>query len=117
MTNLPKQVFETAMQDVSKAFGSPAELLAADHLDRMQKLKLLQQWDYDLGLLLVAGEENMTGEGHQSTGERVRLVREAIARLSTDQASEITTTDKSPTGKVGTASIPELEAKPARRAS
>lgn len=110
--NMPKQEFETAMQDVAKAFGSPAELLAADNLDRVQKLKLLQQWDYDLGLLLVAGEENMTGDGNQSTGERLRLVRDAIARLGADKNP-----DKSPTGKVAAAHIPEVDTKTVRRAS
>jgi hypothetical protein len=112
MTHLPKQDFDTAMQDVAKAFGSPAELLAVDHLDRVQKLKLLQQWDYDLGLLLVAGEENMTGDANASPAEKLRMVREAIARLGTDQDSE-----NSSTGKVSAASIPELDTKAARRAS
>lgn len=109
---MPKQDFETAMQDVAKAFGSPAELLAADHLDRVQKLKLLQQWDYDLGLLLVAGEENMTGPGSGATSERLRAVRDAIARLGADKDLE-----KSPTGKVSSVKIPEAETKGARRAS
>ncbi|WP_374369693.1 hypothetical protein [Dongia sp.] len=109
---MPKQDFETAMQDVAKAFGSPAELLAADHLDRVQKLKLLQQWDYDLGLLLVAGEENMTGPGSGATSERLRAVRDAIARLGADKDPE-----KSPTGKVSSVKIPEAETKAARRAS
>jgi hypothetical protein len=108
---MPKQDFESAMQDVAKAFGSPAELLAADHLDRIQKLKLLQQWDYDLGLLLVAGEENMTGPGNNATSERLRAVRDAIARLGAETDSET-----SPTGKVSSAKIPEVETK-ARRAS
>jgi hypothetical protein len=111
--NANKQDFDIAMQDVAKAFGSPAELLAADHLDRTQKLKLLQQWDYDLGLLLVAGEENMTGDGAQSTGERLRLVRDAIHRLGGENDTE-----KSPTGKVAAATIPEVNEKTTvRRAS
>lgn len=104
--------FDAAMQDVAKAFGSPAELLASDQFDRVQKLKLLQQWDYDLGLLLVAAEENMTGEGSQSTGERLRAVRECIKRLGGENDTE-----KSPTGKVSSATIPEAEAKIMRRAS
>lgn len=104
--------FETAMQDVAKAFGSPAELLASDQFDRVQKLKLLQQWDYDLGLLLVAAEENMTGEGSQSTGERLRAVRDCIKRLGGENDPE-----KSPTGKVSSATIPEAQSKITRRAS
>jgi len=108
----PKTDFDTAMQDVAKAFGSPAELLAADHLDRAQKLKLLKQWDYDLGLQLVAAEENMAGEGQSMTGERLRAVHDAIARLG--GASK---PDKGPAGKVGGDHPAESETKNARQAS
>ena len=111
-TSSDKIDFDTAMQDVAKAFGSPAELLAADQFDRVQKLKLLQQWDYDLGLLLVAAEENMTGEGSQNIGERLRIVRDAIKRLGGENDTE-----KSPTGKVSSATIPEADSKITRRAS
>lgn len=108
MTNaMPKEEFETAMQDVAKAFGSPAELLADERLSRAQKLKLLQQWDYDLGLLLVAGEENMAGDGSQSAAERLRLVRDCIERLGGAADAE-----KNPTGKVGGAQIINLDRKP-----
>lgn len=112
MTKMPIQDFESAMQNVPKAFGSPAELLADDRLDRLQKLKLLQQWDYDLGLLLVAGEENMSGDDRQIPSEQLRVVRDAIARLRDDRDLE-----KSPTGKVSSANIPDVETKEARRAS
>lgn len=53
------QDFEKALVDVAKVFGSPEEIGRRDDLTRAQKLKLLQQWDYDLRLLLVASEENM----------------------------------------------------------
>ncbi|MBL8708982.1 MAG: hypothetical protein JNL25_07310 [Rhodospirillaceae bacterium] len=109
--------FDTAMQDVTRAFGSPAELLAADHLDRAQKLKLLEQWDYDLGLQLVAAEENMAGAGQSATGERLRAVRNAIARLGAGKDPESKSPDKSPTGKVSSANMPERETKAARRGS
>lgn len=111
-----KTDFDTAMQDVARAFGSPAELLAADHLDRAQKLKLLEQWDYDLGLQLVAAEENMAGADQNVTGERLRAVRDAIARLGAGKGPENKSPDKSPTGKVSSANIPERETK-ARRGS
>ena len=78
---MQEKAFEAAMLDVAKAYGSPAQLLADDDLTRAQKLKLLQQWDYDLGLLLVAAEENMTGPGASVTAERMRSVRDAIKRL------------------------------------
>lgn len=100
--------FDEAMQDVSKAYNSPAALLADDHLTRQQKLKLLQQWDYDLGLLLVAAEENMAGPGSGTTSERLRSVRNAIAHLGGDAAPE--ETGSSP-NKMGTVNIPELDTK------
>ncbi|MBI2256115.1 MAG: hypothetical protein HYU58_15945 [Proteobacteria bacterium] len=81
---MQQKQFETAMQDVAKAYGSPADLIADDELTRPQKLKLLQQWDYDLGLLLVAAEENMTGPGSSVTAERMRTVRDAIKLLGVE---------------------------------
>ena len=76
--------FDAAMQDVAKVYQSPADLLADDDLSRPQKLKLLQQWDYDLGLLLVAAEENMAGPDSGKASERLRAVRDAIKRLGVD---------------------------------
>lgn len=104
--------FDAAMQDVAKVYGSPAELIATDDLTRQQKLKLLQQWDYDLGLLLVAAEENMAGPGSGVTSERLRAVRDAIKRLGVDAEPEETAS--APT-KMGTANIPELETKEPKR--
>nr|WP_298685500.1 hypothetical protein [uncultured Dongia sp.] len=98
--------FDAAMQDVSKAYGSPAALLADDDLSRKQKLKLLQQWDYDLGLLLVAAEENMAGPGSGATSERLRSVRDAIKRLGVEMHPEDTASSPN---KMGTANIPESE--------
>ena len=97
--------FEAAMQDVAKAYGNPAALLADDSLTRAQKLKLLQQWDYDLGLLLVAAEENMAGPGSSMTSERMRSVREAIQLLGVEADPD--RPESASAGKVGAASIPE----------
>ena len=104
-----QEQFETAMQDVSKAYGSPAKLLADDELSRQQKLKLLQQWDYDLGLLLVAAEENMTGPGSSTTAERLRSVREAIGLLGVSGDPE--GPDAASNGKVAGVAIPQHEIK------
>lgn len=100
--------FDAAMQDVSKAYGSPAALLADDHLTRQQKVKLLQQWDYDLGLLLVAAEENMAGPGSGVASERLRSVRGAIACLGADAQPEETASSPN---KMCPANIPELDTK------
>ncbi|WP_374313649.1 hypothetical protein [Dongia sp.] len=99
--------FEAAMQDVAKVYGNPAALLADDSLTRAQKLKLLQQWDYDLGLLLVAAEENMAGPGSSLTSERLRSVREAIKLLGVEGDPEHP--QSASAGKVTAANIPEEE--------
>jgi hypothetical protein len=104
--------FETAMQDVAKAYGSPADLLADDDLTRAQKLKLLQQWDYDLGLLLVAAEENMAGPDSGKTSERLRAVRDAIKRLGVEADPEETASSPN---KMGAAPIPEADTREPKR--
>ena len=108
-----QEQFETAMQDVSKAYGNPAKLLADDDLSRSQKLKLLQQWDYDLGLLLVAAEENMTGPGSSVTAERLRTVRDAIKLLGVDTDPE--DPQAASNGKVAGVAIPKEETKEPKR--
>jgi hypothetical protein len=105
---MQQKQFETAMQDVAKAYGNPAALLADDDLTRPQKLKLLQQWDYDLGLLLVAAEENMTGPGSSITAERLRTVRDAIKLLGVDTNPEDPHAAAS-NGKVAGVAIPKEE--------
>ncbi|WP_374656628.1 hypothetical protein [Dongia sp.] len=102
-----RKEFDTAMQDVAKAYGNPANLLADDDLSRAQKLKLLQQWDYDLGLLLVAAEERMTGPGGSVTAERMRSVREAIKLLGVESRPE--DPQAASNGKVAGVAIPETE--------
>lgn len=107
---MQQKQFETAMQDVAKAYGNPANLLADDDLSRPQKLKLLQQWDYDLGLLLVAAEENMAGPGSSTTAERLRSVREAIKLLGVENNPDHPQAAAS-NGKVAGVAIPTEEIK------
>ena len=107
---MQQEQFEMAMQDVARAYGNPAKLLADDDLSRPQKLKLLQQWDYDLGLLLVAAEENMTGPGSSATSERLRAVREAITHLGVETNPENVATAAS-NGKVSGVAIPKEDTK------
>lgn len=80
------QDFEKAMLDVSKAFAAPEEIERRGDLTREQKVKLLQQWEYDLELLLVASEENMPSSDAKSdpaggTGDLMQHVREALSRI------------------------------------
>jgi hypothetical protein len=77
-----QEQFEKLIPDVSKHFATPEALLAAKDLTREQKLKLLQQWEYDLQLQQVASEENMTDEtAPGNSAERIQQVHQAAEKL------------------------------------
>jgi hypothetical protein len=79
---MDQPTFEKLAADVSKHFASPDALLARDDLTREQKLALLRQWEYDLHLLQVATEENMTGDTPPgNNAETIRDVRSAAEKL------------------------------------
>lgn len=79
---MDQRTFEELLTDVSKHFATPEALLARDDLKRGQKLALLRQWEYDLHLLQVATEENMTDDtAPGSNAERIREVRAAAETL------------------------------------
>jgi hypothetical protein len=79
---MDQQTFEELAADVSKHFASPDALLAREDLTREQKLALLRQWEYDLHLMQVATEENMTGNTPPgSNAEKIREVRSAAEKL------------------------------------
>jgi hypothetical protein len=77
--------FTQALQDVTKRFATPQALVDSDEFDREQKIKLLQQWEQDLRLEMVASEENMPGQmpGQSQGGaaETFRKVREGLKSL------------------------------------
>ena len=86
---MDQPTFEKLAADVSKHFASPDALLAREDLTRDQKLALLRQWEYDLHLLQVATEENMTGDGPPGTNaEKIREVRSAAEKLGADIVDE-----------------------------
>jgi hypothetical protein len=86
---MDQQSFEKLLADVAKHFATPEALLAAGNLTRAQKLALLRQWEYDLQLLLVATEENMTGDAPPGdNAERIRQLHAAAARLGARLDSE-----------------------------
>ena len=86
---MDKATFEELAADVSKHFASPDALLARDDLTREQKLALLRQWEYDLHLLQVATEENMTGDAPPgNNAEKIREVRAAAEKLGAKLGSE-----------------------------
>ena len=77
--------FTEALQDVTRRFDSPHALLGSSEFDREQKIRLLQQWEQDLRLEMVASEENMPGQmpGQSQGGaaETFRKVREGLKSL------------------------------------
>jgi hypothetical protein len=76
--------FDSMSMDVAKHFATPKDILVDQTLTRSQKIKLLQQWDYDMQLLLAASDESMTNSDVSKAGavaERIRALRLALAEL------------------------------------
>src|SRR5262245_14313782 len=79
---MEQHAFDELVADVAKHFPTPEALLARDDLTREQKLALLRQWEYDLHLMQVATEENMTSNATPgNNAERLRQVRAAATKL------------------------------------
>lgn len=91
---MDKQDFEKALLDVSKVFSSPEDIFDHADLTREQKLKLLQQWEYDLQLLLVAAEENMPAQGKTSepgkTADLIQRIHKLVAKMGAEADPEKT---------------------------
>jgi hypothetical protein len=73
--------FKQALGDVSKTFRTPQAILEAGDLSTQQKIDLLKQWETDLRLLMVASEENMTGNVPGRTAELLRQVLQCLEKL------------------------------------
>jgi hypothetical protein len=78
---MAKSRFKEALGDVSRVFKTPQAVLEASDLDRQQKIDLLRQWETDLRLLMVASEENMTGNMPGRTAELLREVLRCLDAL------------------------------------
>jgi hypothetical protein len=86
---MDQQSFDKLVGDVSKHFATPEALIAEEDLTRDQKLELLRQWEYDLHLLQVATEENMTGDAAPGTNaEKLRQVHAAAEQIGGELDSE-----------------------------
>ncbi|HEY1382782.1 MAG TPA: hypothetical protein VGF43_04160 [Dongiaceae bacterium] len=82
---MDQQSFEKLVVDVSTHFSTPDQLIAAEDLTREQKLTLLRQWEYDLHLLQVATEENMTSDAPPgNNAEKIREVHAAAEKLGAE---------------------------------
>jgi hypothetical protein len=87
---MAKSRFERALGDVSKVFNSPQAIVGAADLTRQQKIDLLKQWETDLRLLMVASEENMTGDTPGRTAELLSAVLKSLLQMgvSNDAAQQ-----------------------------
>ncbi len=67
----------------SRAFDHPKDIVATRDLRRDQKIKLLQEWDYDLRLMMVASEENMPSATAASgeAAETLSVVQRCLSEL------------------------------------
>lgn len=74
----------TTFRSAGKSFQRPAELLEADDIGEAEKIRLLRQWETDLRALLVASEENMSGDGQGWAAERLRQVHGALDALGVE---------------------------------
>lgn len=81
---MENQPFDSLLSDVAKHFATPRDILVEPALTRPQKVKLLEQWDYDMQLMLTASEESMTNNNSHKAGavaERIRELRKLRAEL------------------------------------
>jgi hypothetical protein len=86
---MDQQAFEKLIGDVSQHFATPEALLADQELTREQKLALLRQWEYDLHLMQVATEENMTSDAPPgNNAEKIRQVHAAAEKLGGELDTE-----------------------------
>jgi hypothetical protein len=78
---MAKSRFNRALADLSGVFKKPQAIVEAEDLTGEQKVTLLKQWETDLRLLMVATEENMTGDTPGRTAESLRAVLKALLEL------------------------------------
>lgn len=75
--------FTKVLDDVSREFDRPQDILASTDLSPEQKIKLLQEWEIDLRELQVASDENMPAANSSgATAELLRECRRALAKLN-----------------------------------
>jgi hypothetical protein len=103
---MDNKTYESMLADVAKHFGKPHDIVVDDRFNRPQKVKLLEQWDYDMQLLLTASEENMPSADGSSSGkvaEQVKELRKAMAELGAAHDP-----DAAGPGKVGGSAVDKL---------
>jgi uncharacterized membrane protein YukC len=70
-----------AAGDVSEQYAHPEDILKDERLDRDRKIQLLKEWEQDLRQLMVASEENMSGNVTGQPAESLKAVHNALEAL------------------------------------
>ena len=78
--------YEQALLDPANFFSSPEAIFREASLTRLQKLQLLQRWEYDARELEVAEEENMGGGPPSRLREISRLRQRLEDPIDLDHA-------------------------------
>lgn len=73
---------EEILHDPSAAFSDPIEVLCQKRLTRDEKVRILEQWRYDLVQLQVASEENLIGDSEGAT--RLKKVDDCLKQLAAE---------------------------------
>lgn len=75
------------LQDPTRVFDSPCDVLAAKALSREEKIKVLHQWEDDANQLQTAEGEGMETQDN-STGETLQEVLAALKSLGAKSGIE-----------------------------
>lgn len=67
------------LRDPSATFSDPCEVLCQLRLSRDEKIRVLQQWRYDLVQLQAASAENLTGDSDPGSG--IQKIDECLRQL------------------------------------
>lgn len=68
------------LRDPSAAFSDPTEVMCQARLSRDDKVRILEQWRYDLEQLQVAADENLVGDADSAA--RLEKVDECLRQLA-----------------------------------
>ncbi len=80
--------FEAVVSDVARSFDHPEDISAARDISAEQKVKLLQEWEYDLRLMQVAADENMIASKSTGALELYGRVRACLNKLGVPPSEE-----------------------------
>lgn len=78
------QEIDDILRDPSAAFSDPCEVLCQARWSRDDKIRVLQQWRYDLVQLQVASSENLVGDTNH--GDMLQKIDECLRQLHAEQA-------------------------------